>query len=99
MDDVAVLLEHIDLLDSLDRLDIELLQRRLQLLVIHSRALVHLLDLSSGCALSTIAGLSAFLQLSPAIPNTAIVSKRPRWSWLRKAVDGGYDTYPRYRVS
>lgn len=54
MDDVAVGLEHVDLLNRLDGLDIELLQRRLQLLVVHSRALVNLLDLSSRRALSTI---------------------------------------------
>lgn len=54
MDDVSVGLEHVDLLNSLDWLNIELLERRLQLLVIHSCALVHLLDLSSRCALSTV---------------------------------------------
>ena len=67
MDDVSVSLEHVDLLDSLNGLDIELLERRLQLLVIHPRALVHLLDLSSWCALSTVAHLSACLHLVPAL--------------------------------
>jgi hypothetical protein len=61
VDDVSVSLEHVDLLNSLDGLDIELLERCLQLLVVHPRALVYLLDLSSRCALSTIAGMSAFL--------------------------------------
>ena len=67
MDDVAVSLEHVDLLNSLDWLNIELLERRLQLLVIHSCALVDLLDLSSRCALSTVARLSAFLDLTPSL--------------------------------
>jgi hypothetical protein len=58
VDDVSVSLEHVDLLNSLDRLDIKLLERRLQLFIIHSRALVYLLDLSSRCALSTICRLS-----------------------------------------
>ena len=65
MDDVSIGLEHVDLLNSLDWLNIELLERRLQLLVIHSCALVDLLDLSSRCAFSTIARLSAFLDLVP----------------------------------
>lgn len=34
VDNIAVLLEHVDLLDGLDGLDVQLLQRRLQLLVI-----------------------------------------------------------------
>ena len=34
MDDVAVGLEHVDLLDSLDGLDVHLLQRLLKLLVV-----------------------------------------------------------------
>ena len=54
MDDVAVLLEHVDLLDSLDRLDVELLQCSLKLLVIGSRAGRRPLDLSSGGSLATI---------------------------------------------
>lgn len=65
MDDIAISLEHVDFFNSLDGLDIELLERCLQLLIIHSRALVDLLDLSSRCALSTIARLSAFLDLVP----------------------------------
>jgi hypothetical protein len=67
VDNVAIGLEHVYLLNSLDRLDIELLERRLQLLVVHTRALVHLLDLSSWCALSTVAHLSACLHLVPAL--------------------------------
>ena len=54
MDDIAVALEHVDLLDCLDRLNIHLLQRRLELLVICTSALVHLLDLSSWSTLAAI---------------------------------------------
>jgi hypothetical protein len=69
VNDISVSLEHVDLLNSLDGLDIELLKRRLQLLVIHPRALVDLFDLSSRCALSTVAGLSAFLDFAHFLPN------------------------------
>lgn len=54
MDDVSVSLEHVNLLNRLDRLNIELLEGCLQLLVVHSCALVDLLDLSSWCAFSTV---------------------------------------------
>jgi hypothetical protein len=54
MDDVSVGLEHVDLLNCLDRLDIELLERSLQLLVVHSSTLMDLLHLPSRCTLSTI---------------------------------------------
>lgn len=52
MDDVSVLLEHVDLLDSLDGLDVQLLEGGLELLVVHSGALVDLLNLSPGGTLS-----------------------------------------------
>jgi hypothetical protein len=68
VDNVSIGLEHVYLLNSLDRLDIELLERRLQLLVVHTRALVYLLDLSSRRALSTVAHLSACLHVVPALP-------------------------------
>lgn len=54
MDDVPVRLEHVDLLNRLDWLNVELLEGCLQLLVVHACALMHLLDLSSRCALPTI---------------------------------------------
>lgn len=54
VDNVSVSLEHVDLLNGLDRLNIQLLQCSLQLLVIHARALVDLLLLSSRCTLSTV---------------------------------------------
>lgn len=52
MDDVAIALEHVDLLNGLNRLNIEFLQRSLELLVIGAGALVDLLDLSPGSTLS-----------------------------------------------
>ena len=54
MNDVSIALEHVDLLNRLDRLHIKLLQRRLQLLVIGAGALVDLLDFSPGRTLATI---------------------------------------------
>ena len=58
VDNVSISLEHVDLLNCLDRLNVQLLQGRLQLLVIHSCALVDLLDLSSRRAFSTVADVS-----------------------------------------
>lgn len=46
MDHVAVLLEHIDLLNRLDRLHVELFQRRLKLFVVGTRSFVHLFRFS-----------------------------------------------------
>lgn len=54
MDDVAVALEHVDLLDALDGLHVELLECRLELLVVGAGSLVDLLDLASRSSLSTI---------------------------------------------
>ena len=53
MDHVSVLLEHVDLLDRLDGLDVHLLERRLELLVVGARRLVDLLHLTAGGTLST----------------------------------------------
>lgn len=53
VDDVAVLLEHVDLLDRLDRLDVHLLQSRLQLFVVGAGGLVDLLDLAAGSTLAS----------------------------------------------
>ncbi len=50
MDDVPILLEHVHLLDCLDRLHIEFLERGLQLLVVGPGCLVHLLLFSPRCA-------------------------------------------------
>lgn len=54
MNDVAVALEHVDLLNSLDGLDVELLQRGLELLVVGARVLVDLLDLPAGSTLAAV---------------------------------------------
>lgn len=53
MDNVAILLEHVDLLNRLDWLDVHLLQSSLQLLVIGSGGLVDFLHLAAGSSLST----------------------------------------------
>ena len=54
VDDVAVRLEHVDLLDGLDGLDVQLLKSSLELLVVTATASVDLLDLSSGGALAAV---------------------------------------------
>ena len=97
MDDVSISLEHVDLLDSLDRLDIELLERRLQLLVVHTSALVDLLDLSSRCALSTVTHLSAFRSLRLSLKTCICVGRVGRI--FAGFVERRFDTYPINGVS
>jgi hypothetical protein len=62
VDDVAVLLEHVDLLNGLDGLDVQLLQGLLELLVIAGRAGGSPLDLSPWGALATISTLDHIIQ-------------------------------------
>lgn len=57
MDDVAVGLEHVDLLNGLDGLDVELLQGGLELLVVGGGAGRRALDLSAGGALAAVVGI------------------------------------------
>lgn len=57
MDNVAVLLEHVDLLDGLDGLDVHLLEGGLELLVVGTGALVDLLDLAAGSTLASVDSL------------------------------------------
>ena len=54
VDDVAVLLEHVDLLDGLDGLDVHLLEGGLELLVIGAGVALDLLDLAAGSALASV---------------------------------------------
>ena len=54
VDDVAVALEHVDLLDSLDGLDVQLLKSTLELLVVGASVLVDLLDLPAGSTLASV---------------------------------------------
>ena len=53
MNDVSVLLEHVDLLNSLDGLSVQLLKGELKLLVVSAGAGGRTLHLSSGGTLST----------------------------------------------
>lgn len=61
VDDVAVRLEHVDLLDGRDGLDVHLLEGGLELLVVTTTGSVDLLDLSSGSTLATV--LSLYISL------------------------------------
>lgn len=54
MDDVAVRLEHVDLLDGLDGLDVHLLEGGLELLVVGAGVALDLLDLAAGSALASV---------------------------------------------
>jgi hypothetical protein len=54
VDDVAVALEHVDLLNSLDGLDVELLERTLELLVVGASVPLDLLDLPAGSTLASV---------------------------------------------
>ena len=58
MDHVAIRLEHVDLLDCLDRLHIELLERLLELLVVGRRPRRGPLDFPTRSALATVRSLS-----------------------------------------
>lgn len=58
VDDISVLLEHVDLLDGLDGLDVHLLQGGLELLVVGTGGLVDLLDLAAGSTLSSVDEIS-----------------------------------------
>jgi len=75
VDDVAIALEHVDLLDGLDRLNIELLQRCLELLVVGTGALVDLLDLPTGSALTAMASLA---QSFTTYSSTPVLSPHPQ---------------------
>lgn len=54
MDHIPILLKHVDFLNGLNRLYIELLKRRLQLLVICARRLMDFLHFSPGGAFATV---------------------------------------------
>jgi hypothetical protein len=54
MNDVSVLLEHVDLLDRLDGLDVKFLERGLQLLVVGAGRLVDFLGLAARCAFASV---------------------------------------------
>lgn len=54
VDDVAVFLEHVDLLNALDGLDVQLLESGLELLVIGAGVADDLLDLAAGSTLATM---------------------------------------------
>ena len=54
MNDIPIFLEHVDLLDRLDGLDIEFLERGLKLLVIGARRLVDFLCLAARCAFASV---------------------------------------------
>jgi len=59
VNDVSVALEHVDLLNCLDGLDVHLLECRLELLVVCASGLVHLLDLSSWGTLASVQTISS----------------------------------------
>lgn len=54
MNHIPILLEHVDLLNRLDRLDIQFLQRGLELLVVCAGCLVDLLHLATRCAFASV---------------------------------------------
>ena len=74
VNDIPIALEHVDLLDRLDRLHIHLLQRALELLIICARALVDFLDLSPR---GTFAAVNLF------ISNYVRLYDRRRGVWVR----------------
>jgi hypothetical protein len=83
VNDVAILLEHVDLLNSLDWLDVQLLKRSLQLLVVGAGGLVDLLRLPSGRALAT----NASRQILVSLESCHI---KPSWSSLLDSRGQGF---------
>lgn len=73
MDDVAVLLEHVDLLNSLDGLDVQLLEGGLELLVVGISGPVDLLDLAAGSALASIGRKKQLV--------SRVCSRSSRWAY------------------
>jgi hypothetical protein len=71
VDDVAVALEHVDLLDGLDGLDVQLLKRGLKLLVVGAGALVDLLDLPARSTLASV------VPSQSRVPNVCALIGRP----------------------
>lgn len=68
MNDVSIRLEHVDLLNGLNWLHVHLLEHSLELLVIGTRALVDLLDLSSrGSLAARITYLSEPAHFHPSV--------------------------------
>ena len=54
MNDIAIFLEHIDFLNGLDGLDIQLLEGSLKFLVVGAGGFVDFLDFSSRCAFAPV---------------------------------------------
>ncbi len=54
MNHIAIFFEHVDLLNRLNGLDIELFQGSLQLFVVRTRRLVNLLHFSPRCTLASV---------------------------------------------
>ena len=63
MNDISVFLEHVDLLDGLDGLDVEFLEGRLQLLVVGAGRLVNFLGLAAWCAFASNMGQCVLAKL------------------------------------
>jgi hypothetical protein len=54
MNDVPIFLEHVDLLDGLDGLDVQFLECSLQLLVVGTGRLVDFLGFAARCAFTSV---------------------------------------------
>lgn len=61
MDDIAILLEHVDFLNGLDGLHVHLLECGLQLLVVRGRCLVNALGLATGGTLASVVRCISYL--------------------------------------
>ena len=65
VNDIAIILEHVDLLNCLDRLHIHLLQRGLQLLIVRAGALVRLFGhLAARSAFASASGVRGTSRIS-----------------------------------
>jgi len=64
VNDIAIALEHVDLLNRLNGLHIQLLQCSLKLLVVGARGLVDLLNLSPWSAFASVIAYQCLVQIS-----------------------------------
>lgn len=86
MDHVAVFLEHVDLLNRLDRLDIKLFERRLKLFVVGTCGFMDLFRLSSWGSLAADFGMLL------AIGNNGARGRRRTRGWGENEPSGGERT-------
>lgn len=86
MNDVAVRLEHVDLLDLSDGLDVHLLEGGLELLVVGAGRPVDLLLHTSGSSLAAVTQALAFILVAASFSRSQSSSPNPPFPMLKLRV-------------